>query len=56
MIRAGLEHTCAIVNSAEKCWGADYTSQLGDSRADFIRTPVVVGHGDKIFGDGFDGN
>ncbi len=30
MIRAGLLHTCAIVNGGVKCWGSDQYGQLGD--------------------------
>ncbi len=42
-ISAGGYHTCAVVNGAAKCWGANSRGQLGNgSSADSIPSPVGV--------------
>ena len=56
-IATGSAHTCAIVTGgAEKCWGGDFTSQLGDGHADYLQAPVVVVQGNEIFSSGFEAN
>ena len=41
-ISAGLNHTCALVNSGVKCWGANSFGQLGDGSVTQRLTPVDV--------------
>ena len=42
-IAAGLMHTCALTTSgAAKCWGTNYTGQLGDGTIDTRLTPAAV--------------
>jgi alpha-tubulin suppressor-like RCC1 family protein len=41
-IAAGSEHTCAVVPGAVKCWGANFSGQLGDGTNVNRGTPVNV--------------
>nr|WP_322489641.1 RCC1 domain-containing protein [Chloroflexus sp.] len=42
-IAAGLEHTCALLNDGTaRCWGDNFSSQLGDGTAGYSPTPVQV--------------
>jgi alpha-tubulin suppressor-like RCC1 family protein len=41
-ITAGSGHTCALTSSGTKCWGSDYTGQLGDGGTANSAAPVAV--------------
>jgi len=42
-IAAGALHTCALLqNGSVRCWGANFSSQLGENGANFAASPVEV--------------
>lgn len=57
-VSAGDTATCAVTQAgAAKCWGNNWSGQLGNGEAGFAGTPhTVVGSpfSDRIFGNGFD--
>jgi alpha-tubulin suppressor-like RCC1 family protein len=48
-IVAGEQHTCALAGGVVKCWGANYTGQLGTDGPDISHAPLdVAGLGDGV--------
>jgi alpha-tubulin suppressor-like RCC1 family protein len=41
-LSGGMNHTCAIVEGAVKCWGANYYGQLGNATTTARKFPVNV--------------
>lgn len=44
VIAAGDTHTCAVVNGAAKCWGANGFGEVGDGSTTLRRSPAGVGN------------
>jgi alpha-tubulin suppressor-like RCC1 family protein len=52
---AGTFHTCATIDSSSiKCWGSDFSGELGDGRILSAETPQPVILGEIIFTTGFE--